>query len=275
MTRSGRPCAENNTRVGPSPACASPSLSSATEAAIAEADEMLEIFSALLRIAQIEAGAQKSAFATVDISELARSVGEAYLPAAEDSQHRLVLEVQDGVTFNGDRQLLAQMLSNLIENALHHTPDGTIVTVTVRKPAGKLEIEVADTGPGIPQAERDKVFERFYRLDRSRGTRRQSRIGEPPPKQGVGIEQQPHQAWGGKTLAFSISSSSAGVKHGAMMSSYESFRSFHRPGCRQFEAVKRRENAGHNVADERVVACHGAVAESDEGATVTDRSCEG
>ena len=143
---------------------------SATEAAIAEADEMLEIFSALLRIAQIEAGAQKSAFATVDISELARSVGEAYLPAAEDSQHRLVLEIQDGVTFNGDRQLLAQMLSNLIENALHHTPDGTIVTVTVRKPAGKLEIEVADTGPGIPQAERDKVFERFYRLDRSRGT---------------------------------------------------------------------------------------------------------
>mgnify|MGYP003334942792 CR=1 FL=1 len=104
------------------------------------------------------------------LSELARSVGEAYLPAAEDSQHRLVLEVQDGVTFNGDRQLLAQMLSNLIENALHHTPDGTIVTVTVRKPAGKLEIEVADTGPGIPQAERDKVFERFYRLDRSRGT---------------------------------------------------------------------------------------------------------
>lgn len=142
----------------------------ATEAAIGEADEMLEIFSALLRIAQIEAGAQKSAFAAVDVSELARSVGEAYLPAAEDSQHRLVLEIQDSVTLNGDRQLLAQMLSNLVENALHHTPAGTTVTVAVRKPANGLEIEVADTGPGIPQAERDKVFERFYRLDRSRGT---------------------------------------------------------------------------------------------------------
>lgn len=142
----------------------------ATEAAIGEADEMLEIFSALLRIAQIEAGAQKSAFAAVDLSELARSVGEAYLPAAEDSQHRLVLEIQDSVTLNGDRQLLAQMLSNLVENALHHTPAGTTVTVAVRKPANGLEIEVADTGPGIPQAERDKVFERFYRLDRSRGT---------------------------------------------------------------------------------------------------------
>ena len=142
----------------------------ATEAAIGEADEMLEIFSALLRIAQIEAGAQRSAFAAVDVSELARSVGEAYLPAAEDSQHRLVLEIQDSVTLNGDRQLLAQMLSNLVENALHHTPAGTTVTVAVRKPANGLEIEVADTGPGIPQAERDKVFERFYRLDRSRGT---------------------------------------------------------------------------------------------------------
>ncbi len=142
----------------------------ATEAAIGEADEMLEIFSALLRIAQIEAGAQKSAFAPVDVSELARSVGEAYLPAAEDSQHRLVLEIQDSATLNGDRQLLAQMLSNLVENALHHTPAGTTVTVAVRNPANGLEIEVADTGPGIPQAERDKVFERFYRLDRSRGT---------------------------------------------------------------------------------------------------------
>lgn len=142
----------------------------ATEAAIAEADGMLEIFSALLRIAQIEAGAQKSAFAAVDVSELTRSVGEAYQPAAEDSQHRLVLEIEDGATLNGDRQLLAQMLSNLVENALNHTPAGTTVTVSVRKPAGGLEIEVADTGPGIPQAERDKVFERFYRLDRSRGT---------------------------------------------------------------------------------------------------------
>jgi len=142
----------------------------ATEAAIGEADEMLKIFSALLRIAQIEAGAQKSAFAAVDLSELARSVGEAYLPAAEDSQHRLVLEIQNGVTLHGDRQLLAQMLSNLVENALHHTPAGTAVTVAVRGSAGGPEIEVADTGPGIPPAERDKVFERFYRLDRSRGT---------------------------------------------------------------------------------------------------------
>lgn len=142
----------------------------ATEAAIGEADEMLEIFSALLRIAQIEAGAQKSAFAAVNLSELARSVGEAYLPSAEDSQHKLVLDIQDGVNLNGDRQLLAQMLSNLVENALHHTPANTTVTLAVRKAGNGAAIEVADNGPGIPPAERDKVFERFYRLDRSRGT---------------------------------------------------------------------------------------------------------
>jgi signal transduction histidine kinase len=142
----------------------------ATEDAIAEADQMLEIFAALLRIAQIEAGAQKSAFSAIDLSELARSVGEAFQPAAEDSQHTLALVVADGVTLQGDRQLLAQLLSNLIENALNHTPPGTTVTLSVAKGAGGPEIAVMDNGPGIPPAEREKVFERFYRLDRSRGT---------------------------------------------------------------------------------------------------------
>jgi signal transduction histidine kinase len=142
----------------------------ATEAAIAEADTLLDTFSALLRIAQVESGARKGAFAPVDLSALARSVAEAYAPAAEDTQHDLVLQVDDGVTLQGDRQLLAQMISNLIENALRHTPSGTVVSVAAHKTAAGLEIQVADNGPGIPEEERDKVFERFYRLDRSRST---------------------------------------------------------------------------------------------------------
>ena len=143
----------------------------ATEAAIAEADTLLETFSALLRIAQIEAGAQKSAFSELDLSGLLRSVGEAYLPAAEDSQHALELRIDDGVRFTGDRQLLAQMASNLIENALNHTPAGSTVRLTLARsaPAG-FEIDVSDNGPGIPESERDRVFDRFYRLDRSRTT---------------------------------------------------------------------------------------------------------
>lgn len=144
--------------------------SAATEAAIAEADQLLEIFSALLRIAQLEAGAQKSAFTTVDLSDVARSVGEAYGPSAEDSQHKLVLDIADRLTLNGDRQLLAQMISNLVENALSHTPDGSTVTLAAHPTAKGVEIVVADNGPGIPEAEREKVFDRFYRLDRSRTT---------------------------------------------------------------------------------------------------------
>ena len=142
----------------------------ATEAAIAEADDLLETFSALLRIAQVEAGSQKRAFTDLDLSALARSVGEAYQPAAEDSGHTLRIDIEDGVHLTGDRQLVAQMLSNLVENALRHTPQGSTVALAVRRAGSGFTIEVADNGPGIPEAERGRVFDRFYRLDRSRST---------------------------------------------------------------------------------------------------------
>jgi signal transduction histidine kinase len=143
----------------------------ATEAAIAEADGLLDIFSALLRIAQIEAGAQKSAFADVDLSALLRSIADAYAPPAEDAGHRLYSAIDDGVTITGDRQLLAQLFSNLIENALSHTPAGSTVRLVLRRTAAGFEAQVTDNGPGIPEAEREKVFDRFYRVDRSRTTK--------------------------------------------------------------------------------------------------------
>ena len=142
----------------------------ATEAAIAEADDLLETFGALLRIAQAEAGAQKKGFADLDLSDLVRSIAEVYQPAAEDTGHHLTYQVDDGVRLLGDRALLAQMISNLVENAVHHTPPGSQVSLSLRRSVGGFEIEVADTGPGIPQAEHAKVFDRFYRLDRSRST---------------------------------------------------------------------------------------------------------
>lgn len=143
----------------------------ATEGAIAEADALLDIFSALLRIAQIEAGAQKSAFTEVDLSALLKSIVDAYLPSAEDSGHRLESAIDDGVTITGDRQLLAQLFSNLIENALNHTPSGSGVRMVLARTATGFEAQVSDNGPGIPETERDKVFDRFYRLDRSRTTK--------------------------------------------------------------------------------------------------------
>ena len=142
----------------------------ATDAAIDEADALLETFSALLRIAQVEAEAQKRGFTDVDLSELVRSVGEAYQPAAEDSEHRLTYKVEDSIHLTGDRQLLAQMISNLVENALHHTQAGSTVSLALRKAGAGFEIEVADNGPGIPESEHERVFDRFYRLDQSRST---------------------------------------------------------------------------------------------------------
>ena len=117
----------------------------ATEAAIAEADELLETFSALLRIAQVEAGAQKSAFAELDLSALARSVGEAYQPAAEDSGHKLDIRIDDGVRLTGDRQLLAQMISNLVENALRHTPAGSTVSLALAARRSRLRASRSPT----------------------------------------------------------------------------------------------------------------------------------
>ncbi|MCW5733861.1 MAG: HAMP domain-containing histidine kinase [Enhydrobacter sp.] len=143
----------------------------ATEAAIAEADGLLDIFSALLRIAQIEAGARTSAFAEVDLSSLLRSIVDAYAPSAEDAGHKLDAAIEGSVTIIGDRQLLAQLFSNLVENALAHTPPGSTVRLTLRKTANGFEAQVVDNGPGIPEAEREKVFDRFYRLDRSRTTK--------------------------------------------------------------------------------------------------------
>src|SRR5260370_16375107 len=105
----------------------------ATDAAIEEADELLETFSALLRIAQVEAGAQKRGFAEVDLSDLVKSVGEAYQPAGEDSEHTLDYQIEDGIRLTGDRQLLAHMISNLVENALRHTPAGSTLPLALRK----------------------------------------------------------------------------------------------------------------------------------------------
>jgi len=142
----------------------------ATDAAIEEADSLLETFSALLRIAQVEAGAQKTGFAEIDLSALLTSLGETYEPVAEDGDHLLDVRIQPGVSLTGDRQLLAQLVANLLENALRHTPAGTKLSLGLTKVGNGFDLVVADNGPGIPGTEHEKVFDRFYRLDRSRST---------------------------------------------------------------------------------------------------------
>lgn len=140
------------------------------ERAVEEADALLETFLALLRIAQIEAGTRRSAFRRVDLSDVMRTVVEAYAPAAEERGSTLRAEITDDVQIDGDRELLTQLIANLVENALHHTPPRTTITLRLSRPPAGAVAEVADTGPGIPGEEREKVFRRFYRLEHSRTT---------------------------------------------------------------------------------------------------------
>lgn len=135
-----------------------------------EAEGLLAIFTALLRIAQIEAGARRSAFREIDLSELVRSICEAYEPSVEEGGRRISTAIADGVRIRGDRDLLAQMLANLIENALTHTPDGSSVSIALGRVGAGVELSVADDGLGVPEEERAKIFRRFYRCDAARSS---------------------------------------------------------------------------------------------------------
>jgi signal transduction histidine kinase len=140
------------------------------EQSIADLDAILETFSALLRIAQIESGGRRAGFTEVALGQIVSRVAETYAPVAEDRGQRLKIMVGRVPTIHGDRELLTQMLANLIENPIRHCPAGAGITVELRAEAGAPLLCVADSGPGIPAAERSKVFRRFYRLEASRTT---------------------------------------------------------------------------------------------------------
>jgi signal transduction histidine kinase len=143
----------------------------AVEGAIADCDRILGIFAALLRIAQVEGAARHAGFAEVDLSGLAADVAEVYAPAAEERGQSLSLHLAPGVAARGDRELLAQMLANLVENAVRHGREGGRIRLSLARGAGGgATLVIADDGPGIPAAEREQVFRRFHRLDTARAT---------------------------------------------------------------------------------------------------------
>jgi signal transduction histidine kinase len=140
----------------------------AIEQSIHEVDNVLATFGALLRISRIQARERQAGFAPVNLSDLFASMAEVYGPVAEDTGHSVQAKVEPGVAFRGDRALLTQMLSNLIENAIHHTPAGTCITLSLNKSSDGVVGCVEDNGPGIPANEHKRVFDRFVRLDSSR-----------------------------------------------------------------------------------------------------------
>lgn len=142
----------------------------AVEGAIADADELLTTFNALLRIARIESERGSAAFDEVDLNRLVEDVVELYEPLAAERQQQLVVAAEGVAPVRGDRDLLFQALANLVDNAIKYTPTGGRIQVSVGQEGGEFALCVADSGPGVPAELRERVFERFFRLDGSRST---------------------------------------------------------------------------------------------------------
>lgn len=142
------------------------------ERAVAESERAVGVFQSLLQIAQIEGGSPRARFRTVDLSAIVATFADIYGPAAEDSGHALAIDMPSPhpVWVHGDKDLLGQVVANLIENGLRHTPEGTTIRLALRQNAGKVIFSVADNGPGVSEAERPLVLRRLYRLERSRTT---------------------------------------------------------------------------------------------------------
>jgi len=137
---------------------------------LGEADALLATFRSLLRIAQIEAGNRRREFGKVGLNALVDDVVELYEPLAAEKNLQLTTSAAASVRASGDRDLLFQAISNLVDNAIKYAPtDGTADIQLGEGPLG-ARIEVADSGAGIPMADRERVFERFFRLETHRGS---------------------------------------------------------------------------------------------------------
>ncbi len=136
-----------------------------------ESDRLLQTFNALLSIARAEAGQSREGLHALDAHDVLADIAELYEPMVEEAGGTLTFSASPDLPVTADRQLLAQALGNLIDNALKYgaSADGTVaVALTGAQEGGHVVLAVADHGPGIPEADRERVVERFVRLDESR-----------------------------------------------------------------------------------------------------------
>jgi signal transduction histidine kinase len=142
------------------------------EEAIEETQATLRTFSALLRISEIEDGARRSGFQSVDLAAVTADAVDFYEPAAEEKSIAMnfVVEGAPPLTIPGEPSLLFEAIGNLLDNAIKFTPEGGRVSVKILGGSDGTRIAVSDTGPGIPQGEGEAILGRFYRTERSRHT---------------------------------------------------------------------------------------------------------
>jgi signal transduction histidine kinase len=143
-------------------------LRGVVDQAIGGLDQSLTIVTALLRITEIEHNRRLEGFSQVQLGPLVREVGDLYEPIAEDKGVTLRVDSTDEATVHGDRDLLFEAVTNLVDNAVKFTPEGGKVELALQHRNGKTQIRVKDSGPGIPETERESVTKRFYRSDKSR-----------------------------------------------------------------------------------------------------------
>lgn len=137
------------------------------DGALGEIDEMLELFSGLLAVAEIDRQGIRNRFVSLDLASAVVDIVDVLRPAIED-EGKAVEIVAEPVIVRGDRALLQRLVGNLLDNVLKHAPSATRVAVTVGRADGRAVVRVADDGEGIPDSERERVFERLVRLDPSR-----------------------------------------------------------------------------------------------------------
>ncbi len=140
---------------------------------IEESDGLIKVFDALLMIARAEAGADRASLSRVDVSEVVASVAELYEPLAEEKGFVFHVDCEPGLAIEGRRELIGQTLANLLDNALKYgaqvNPDcAREIAVGARREGSNIVIEVADRGPGVAPEDRERVFDRFVRLESAR-----------------------------------------------------------------------------------------------------------
>lgn len=137
-----------------------------------EAGTIANTFDALLRISQIKAGNRRERFENLQVSDVVESIVEVYSAVAEDAGKTLAPDVEADSDFqvHGDRDLLFQVLANLVENALEHTPSGTVISVSVKQSADTISLAVSDDGPGVLLTDLPRILEPHFRAEKSRST---------------------------------------------------------------------------------------------------------
>lgn len=136
--------------------------------AIARVDDILSLFAAILRISEVESGKIRRLFKPVELSALVTDLAESYAPAVREAGRSLTWSIEPGLSVTGDRELIAQAVTNLLENAQRHTPPGTDIHIRLAASAKSILVSVIDTGPGVAPADRERITRRFIRLESSR-----------------------------------------------------------------------------------------------------------